>query len=138
MHMACVVARRFSILAGADDRHALVQEVVNLHGFGDRCASIRTIGLPVLATDIDRGDTQARLIEAGRAAVHEERAEAILLGCAAYSGMEGPLGEALGVPVLDGVVCAVKLAEAVVGAGLHTSRVGAFKRVDLAHLALVL
>jgi allantoin racemase len=38
------------------------------------------------------------------------------------------VGEKLGVPVVDGVGAAVKLAEALVGMGLRTSRAGSFAK----------
>jgi allantoin racemase len=47
----------------------------------------------------------------------------LVLGCAGLAGLDKDLELALGVPVLDGVACAVKLAEACAGYGLRTSKV---------------
>ena len=61
-------------------------------------------------------------------AVQQDRAEAIVLGCAGMSDLAKRIGDALGVPVVDGVRAAVKLVEALVALGLCTSKAG-----DLAH-----
>ena len=46
------------------------------------------------------------------------------------AGLDKPMEEELGVPVLDGVVCAVKLAEAAFDYKLKQSKVKAFKRPE--------
>ncbi len=47
-----------------------------------------------------------------RKAKDEDDAEAILLGCAGFAQFATELEGDLNIPVLDGVVCAVKIAEA--------------------------
>jgi allantoin racemase len=42
------------------------------------------------------------------------------------AGLDEKVSSALGVPVVDGVAAAVKLAEAVVGLGLRTSKVRSY------------
>ena len=69
----------------------------------------------------------SRLTEQGKKAIEEDGAEVLLLGCAGMAGADKILQSALQVPVLDGVVCAVKLAEILYDYGLRTSRVGFFK-----------
>ena len=59
-------------------------------------------------------------------AVEEDRCEAVILGCAGMSDLTAWLSEQSGVPVIDGVVAGVKLVEALVGAGLFTSKIGAY------------
>ena len=62
--------------------------------------------------------------EIGRA-IDEDRAEAIVLGCAGMTDLAASFAEEHGVPVLDGVACAVKLCEALVAIGLKTSKAAA-------------
>lgn len=57
-----------------------------------------------------------------RRAIDEDLAEVIVLGCAGLSGMDRRLQAALGVPVLDGVVCALILVTGFVRYGVSTSR----------------
>jgi len=52
--------------------------------------------------------------------------EVICLGCAAMSGLDKQLEQELGVPVVDGAVAAVKLAETLVEYGVATSKVGSY------------
>jgi allantoin racemase len=56
-------------------------------------------------------------------AVEEDRVEVIVLGCAGMSGMDRKIQEALNVPVLDGVVCALILASGFARYGVGTSKV---------------
>ena len=80
-----------------------------------------------------RGSSGARARRAGlRRKAHIEReieralaedgAEAIVLGCAGMTDLARDLERKAGVPVLDGVACAVSLAESLVRLGLKTSK----------------
>jgi allantoin racemase len=59
-------------------------------------------------------------------AVRNDRAEAIVLGCAGMAALAARLSRDLDVPVVDGVAAAVKLAEALVALGLRTSKQGSY------------
>ena len=61
-----------------------------------------------------------------KAAVEQDRAEAVLLGCAGMTDLAASLSEEFGVPVIDGVAAALKLAEALAGLGVRTSKVGLY------------
>jgi allantoin racemase len=65
---------------------------------------------------------QELFLTLSRAAVHEDLAEVIVLGCAGLSGTDKMIQQALGVPVLDGVICALILATGLVRYGVSTSR----------------
>ena len=56
----------------------------------------------------------------------EDRCEAVVLGCAGMADLAEALALEHGLPVLDGVTCAVGLAEAMVKLGLKTSRLGGY------------
>src|SRR5207248_4973766 len=71
------------------------------------------------------GAVRAVVAEA-RKAVETDHAEAICLGCAGMAGLEEAITTELRVPVIDGVGAAVRLAEAVVGLGLRTSKVSTY------------
>lgn len=59
-------------------------------------------------------------------AMAEDGAEVACLGCAGMGPLDKRIQEAVGVPVLDGTVSAVKRAEALYDYGLATSKVAAF------------
>jgi allantoin racemase len=69
-------------------------------------------------------------VEQARIAVEQDHAEAICLGCAGMAGLEQAITAELGVPVIDGIGAAVRLAEAVVGLGLATSKVSTYAPPD--------
>jgi allantoin racemase len=62
-------------------------------------------------------------MELSRRAVEENAAEVIVLGCAGMASMDRKIQEALNVPVLDGVVCALMLASGFARYGVGTSKV---------------
>jgi allantoin racemase len=130
MHVACLLGYKFSIVTVLERMRPLLEELVTRIGLNSRCASIRTVEIPVL--EIERGEsvTMKALIEAARMAIKEDGAEVICLGCAGMTGLDKPMEEELGVPVLDGVVCAVKMAEAVYDYGLKLSKIKAFKKPE--------
>lgn len=59
-----------------------------------------------------------------RLALAEDGVGAIVLGCAGMADLCTELTQELGVPVIDGVTAAVKLAEALVGLRIRTSKRG--------------
>lgn len=63
---------------------------------------------------ITKSDEKEDLLEASREAVKEFGVDVIVLGCANYSNADGYIERELGVPVLDGVACALILASGLV------------------------
>ena len=73
------------------------------------------------------GDTKGlsleeKIFRAAEAAVKEDHAEVLVLGCAGLTGMDKRIQKQLGVPVLDGVVCALIIASGLVKYGVSTSK----------------
>lgn len=128
MHMACLLGYKFSIVSVLERMRPLLEELVTRIGLDSRCASIRIVEIPVLEIEKDPSITIKALTEAAKIAIKEDGAEVICLGCAGMVGLDKPMEQELGVPVLDGVVCAVKMAEAVFDYGLKLSKIRAFKK----------
>ncbi len=57
------------------------------------------------------------------AAITQDGAEVIVLGCGGMAGLDAKIRELTGAPTVDGVAAAVKLAEDFVQLGLTTSKV---------------
>jgi allantoin racemase len=127
MHMACLVAHKFSIVSVIHRIKPMLEDMVKLAGMSDRCASIRTTDLAVLDIERDYASAEQMLVDEGRRAMEEDGAEAICLGCAGMGPLDKGIQAALGIPVLDGCACAVKLAEACFDYGIKTSKFKAFK-----------
>jgi len=130
MLTACMLGYRFSILDALHREWPQMIDLVHRYGMKDRCASIRTLGMTVLETETKTGTVLHRLLEEARKAIDQDRAEVIVLGCAGMSGLDKAMEKSLGVPVLDGVVCAVKMAEGLVDYGVTTSKTSAFRHPE--------
>jgi len=76
----------------------------------------------VLEMDADPDRAVARILEVGSAAVREDGAEVIVLGCAGLAGHAAALGTALGVPVIDPSPVALATAEMLVRLHLRPRR----------------
>src|SRR5215475_8234993 len=121
LYIASILAARFSIVTVIPRIHTMLEEMVAHYGFRDRVVSIRTTPLYVLDVEEDPAGALQMLHAEARQAKDEDDAEAILLGCAGFAQFAQELEHELNIPVLDGVVCAVKVAEAIVELGKTTS-----------------
>lgn len=129
MFMACMLGKKFSVVTTNVEWEPLLWDAVCHYGLTERCASIRSTGLPVLALETaDSDEIYAKIKEAAQKAIDKDGAEVICLGCAGMSGMDKQLEEDLKVPVLDGVVCALKLLEGMVEYGVGTSKQRSYAR----------
>jgi allantoin racemase len=124
MHAASFIATGFSIVTTLARTRVIAAELVERYGMTRLCRAIRATDLPVL--DLEREGSEARriVLEECKRAVAEDRAGAVVLGCAGMADLASGIQQATGVPVIDGVAAAVKFIEALVGVGLGTSKVG--------------
>jgi allantoin racemase len=121
----------FSIVTTSPRWKPLLEEGVRVMGVEQRCASVRSSGLAVL--DLERLPTDqvcARLADEARAAVLEDRAEVILLGCAGMAGLEESVAKAAGVPVVDSVRAGVMMVGALALSGARTSKRNLYRPVE--------
>ncbi len=138
IQVAMNIATRFSIITTLPRSVPIIEDLVDAYGAGHRCRKVRSVDMPVLALEEDLAHTEEMLVREILRAKQEDGAEAIILGCAGMSELCDRLKARTGMPVIDGVTAAVKLAEALVGAGYSTSKVGAYDypRVKAAAVAL--
>jgi allantoin racemase len=128
--VAMLIARTFSVITTLQRSVPAIEDRLKLAGLTDRCASVRASGMSTLEVDADPRDAVRGIVEQARIAVEQDHAEAICLGCAGMAGLEQAITAELGVPVIDGIGAAVRLAEAVVGLGLATSKVSTYAPPD--------
>jgi allantoin racemase len=125
-HMASLIADKFSVVTTLPRSIAPIERNLAKYGLAARCARVRAADVPVLALE-EKGSGARRTIEREIArALAEDCAEAIVLGCAGMTDLARDLERKAGVPVLDGVACAVSLAESLVRVGLKTSKRNAY------------
>ena len=129
MQLACLVSASFSVVTTLARTVPTAQRLLQDYGMTGRCAKVRATGIAVLELEAQTGDLLRHKIDKEcRLALAEDGVGAIVLGCAGMADLCTELTQALGVPVIDGVTAAVKLAEALVGLGLRTSKQGDYAR----------
>lgn len=124
MHMATLVATRFSVVTTLPRTLIIARHLVQQYGFERHCAGLRAIDLPVLTLEDDPALAQEKLREQCWLAKREDGIGAIVLGCAGMADLAASLSAELAMPVIDGVGAAVKLIESLHGMGLATSKYG--------------
>lgn len=124
--MAMMLGHSYAVVTTLDRAVPQIQDRLLTAGLLQRCASVRGTGLGVLELEEDADRTVREILTQARAAVEEDHAEVVCLGCGGMAGLRERVEAELGVPVVDGVAAAVGFAEAVVGLGLSTSKVRSF------------
>lgn len=125
-HFASVLSNKFSVVTTLSRSVPAIEHNLVRYGLAHRCARVRASDVPVL--DLEKGDpdSRARIAREIRLAIDEDRAEAIVLGCAGMTDLAASFAEEFGLPVLDGVACAVAMAESIARIGLATSKRGGY------------
>lgn len=134
-HMASLISNKFSVVTTLARSVPALEHNLHRYGLAARCARVRSSEVAVLELEEPGSNAAARISEEIARAVAEDRAEAIVLGCAGMTDLTDRLTQAHGLPVLDGVSCAVTLAEAMVRLRLKTSRLGGYAPVPTQKLA---
>ena len=125
-HAAAMVSHRFSVVTTLSRSVAGLTDNLHRYGLWAKCASVRATDIPVLKLEESDPQSLSDIRAEIAAAVEQDGAEAIVLGCAGMADLMQELSQEFGIPVIDGISCAVGLAETLVAAGLSTSKVGAY------------
>jgi allantoin racemase len=123
-HAATLVATGFSVVTTLTRTCVIAEHLVLQYGFERRCRGIHGTDIAVLELEDPTSRAFERILEAAEQALRIDRSGAIVLGCAGMADLCQALQARLGVPVIDGVGAAVKLAEGLVALGLGTSKRG--------------
>jgi len=127
MHLAAILAHRFSVLTVLERDIPLIDRLARLYGLESRLASARPVNIPVLELDRDRERLMEALVEQSARAVVGDGAHIIFFGCTGMRGLAQQVEQALAergypVPVIDPGMAALKLAEGLVDMGLSHSK----------------
>jgi allantoin racemase len=123
-HAASLLATGFSVVTTLTRTCVIAEHLVVQYGFERRCRGIHGTDIAVLELEDPASNAFARILECAEQALVNDRSGAIVLGCAGMADLCHTLQQRLGVPVVDGVAAAVKLAEGLVSLGLGTSKRG--------------
>jgi allantoin racemase len=119
------IAQRITIVTTMERSRLPLEHLVQRYGMAGR-TKVRAADIPVLSLEDPQSNARDRLCSEIAAALRDEKAEAIVLGCAGMADLTAELRHEFGVPVVDGVAAAVKQAEALVAMGLSTAKRGAY------------
>ena len=109
---ASAIGKRFSIVTGGERWKPMLEEFVAQQGMSARLASVRTVA--PTGADIARNPKAALalLAKGCTACVREDGADVVILGGAGLAGLAAKLKASVEAPLLDGLACAISMAEA--------------------------
>jgi allantoin racemase len=124
MHAASFIATGFSVVTTLTRTCIIADHLVERYGMTHVCRKVRGTDIPVL--DLEEAGSAAleSIVEECRRAVVDDRAGAIVLGCAGMADLVAAVAREVSVPVIDGVAAAVVQVESLVRLGLRTSKHG--------------
>jgi allantoin racemase len=134
-HMASMISNKFSVITTLGRSVPALEHNLHKYGLSARCARVRSSEVAVLELEEQGSDATNRISTEIALAMTEDRAEAIVLGCAGMTDLTEFLSARHGLPVLDGVVCALTLCESLIRLKLKTSRLGGYADVPKEKLA---
>ena len=125
LHLAAQLGTRFTIISPLESAPGRGHERLRALALDAKLASVRGVNMPVLEVARSREAVLDRLEEVGRAALADDGADALVLGCMSmgFLGITDDLQKRLDVPVVNPVTAALKTAEALVSMGLSHSKV---------------
>jgi len=118
MKIASMLGHCFSVVSTSKHSIPIKEGLVRKYHLQEVLSSVRAS-----KDDMDERSEEEKYMEAAKLAIEEDMAEVIVLGCAGMAGLDKRLEEKLGVPVLDGVVCALIIASGLVKYGVSTSKI---------------
>lgn len=111
LQIAANLCNKLSIIVGQKKWVEQMSERVDNYGYRSKLASMRSIDIPVPDLQKDCAYTEDKIITAGKLAIEEDGAEALILGCTCTFGLYERVQRELGVPVIDPICAAYKWAE---------------------------
>jgi allantoin racemase len=117
MKMATMLGHRFSVVSTAAHSIPNKEAIIGKYHLRGLLASVRAP-----EAEVGDGPLEEVYFRISRDAVQKDGAEVIVLGCAGMAGLDKRLQEKIGVPVLDGVVCALIIASGLARYGVSTSK----------------
>ena len=125
-HAASMIAAKFSVITTLSRSVPGLEDNLLRYGLMQKCVRVRATDIPVLKLEDGDPATLEIIRTEIKAAITEDHAEAIILGCAGMTDLMAQLSAEFGLPIIDGVTAGVTFAEALVNNGLKTSKIGAY------------
>lgn len=126
MLTACMLGGRFTAITIAPRLVPMLRELAESYGVASRLASVRAFERSAIDIARDPESVVDAFLDLVRAAVREDGADVVITGGSVLADLPSRLAGRLDVPVLDGVACAVRQVELLVGLGVRRARAGSF------------
>lgn len=123
-HLATMISTRFSIVTTLGRNGIIAEHLLQAYGFSHRCRKVRAAEIPVLDLENGSDSTLNLIIQECLQAKVQDNIGSIVLGCGGMTDLKEQIQEEVGLPIVEGVKAAVKLAESLVSLGLKTSKHG--------------
>lgn len=120
LHTACLVGRRFGLVTFGAGSRQMYLDLVEASGLGRRMAGCETVDLASAVAYLDTAALDGAVLAAA-ARLHAAGAGSVVVAGAATAGMARRLQPASPVQLLDGIGCAVRLAEMLAGLGVRSA-----------------
>lgn len=111
-HMALLSGQRFSVVTTLAVSVPVIEQNIDRYGFSARCARVRASGVPVLDIEEEGSASGDRIADEIGEAIKTDGCDTVVLGCAGMAHLAAAMTAKYGIPVIDGVVSAVSLCEA--------------------------
>lgn len=124
LQAGAMLANRVGLLTITDSMVDTCYELAHKAGVAARLCSVRPVEVPVLELAKNREQTLATIIAVGRAAMEQDRAQVLVLGCMSMGFLQvaEEVEAALGVPVINPARVALHMTEALVRSGYSHSK----------------
>jgi allantoin racemase len=136
LHTACLLGRRFGLITFGTPSRPLYLDLVRERGLQDRMADCIAIDVASVAAYLKPGAFDGAVCDAARALVADRGADVVVICGAAVAGIAARLQPMMQVPLLDGIGCAVRLAEVLVDLRPVKPRLGRRTAAGMAAIGL--
>lgn len=128
MLTACMLGRRFAIVTFAQALEPWFEECVADHGLSARCAGIQCADGVFSSIDAVQAEMEERLVATARACLDRLRPDAIILAGAPLAGLAPAIRDRVPVPLVDGVIAAVKQIEGLIAQSPRKAQAGSYRK----------
>ncbi len=126
LHLAAMMGHKFCFVTVADSVRPMIEKHARIYGVARQMTPVRVVDVPVLDINDSHEELVERMTRESLAAIDDDHADVIVLGCTGFIGLGAELANNLrnagkAAPVIDPLPATVMTAFALVRAGLSHS-----------------
>jgi allantoin racemase len=111
LHTACLIGQRFGLITFGAASRSLYVDLVHARGLAGRMAACLSIEVASVDAYLQPAAFDQIVLDAAASLVKDHGADVVVVCGAAVAGIARRIQPRIGVPLLDGIGCAVRLAE---------------------------